>query len=487
MTPWLPILRSPRGTAFLLTFALALVTFSRMPFLHSSVLNEDETVYLYVAQSTLETGYPYVKAFDHKGPLLYYAFAPMAKLGGGRIAPVRSLTTFYLLLTCGLVFLCALKLYTPMLAALAALFYGIYFNGRTDGLASNAELFMMLPSVGCLYAYLVSREKRERTALFVSGLLAAAAFFTKATALFTVAVVPALLLIGEGTPRQKARRLVFWGLGGVALSGAVFGWFAAAGHLGELLFSYFKINSSYTAFFDWKSASYQYLAALSDTLGSTLTGALAGVSGLTLLFYRRKVERFRFLLLAVLLAASLVGVFAAKQISMHYFLQLGLPFALLIPAALSLLDDEAVARMTLALFCLAALTHLTLVNRGLKTSLMGPQSPPDNEAQASAYIKGRTSEGDSLFIAHGSAILYYLSGRRYPGRYFHFYQHGLPMRLYTDSPADFERTVGGTKPRLVLSDTSPPSDTPYIQAWMDANYERTGRVGTYDVYEPKSP
>ncbi len=121
----------------------------RAPLHTALVLDWDESVYFYVAQSALEHGLPYLHAFDHKGPLLYWIFALPIAVFPGSLEPLRVFTTLTLILSMGFVFQTAREIGARFsLALIAPALYGLMFV-HFGGLGCSAEIFMLVPvSVG---------------------------------------------------------------------------------------------------------------------------------------------------------------------------------------------------------------------------------------------------------------------------------------------------------------------------------------------------
>src|SRR5690606_27078778 len=131
----------------------------------------------------------------------------------------------YLLLSMFFVYLAATRLTSSLAAVLPPLVYGLMFAvPGFGGLASNGELFMMLPVIIAVLTYLDYRQNGAGYLIFLSGAFSAAAFLMKATAIFSVAIVPVFLIYDffYGKPRRPGAFLA-----GAALYTA--GFLAAAG------------------------------------------------------------------------------------------------------------------------------------------------------------------------------------------------------------------------------------------------------------------
>lgn len=148
--------------AFLLISILIFLL--RLPHSTQAVIDWDEGVHFTMTADWLRGGIPYLTAWDHKPPGLYLILAPVIYLFGANLIALRIFTTLYLLLSMVVLYQLSRKIWGRNIAVLPPLFYGLLFSGKDfGGLASNGELFMMLPVLIAFLAafiYLESRKNR---------------------------------------------------------------------------------------------------------------------------------------------------------------------------------------------------------------------------------------------------------------------------------------------------------------------------------------
>ena len=233
----------------LLSFT-ALAVCSKSSFLYPMNNGVDVNCFFTVGRGIVHGLMPYRDLYEQKGPLLYLLYA-LASL-----VSENSFLGVYLLE--GLCFSCFLHLsgriaqtvtgsrviYWPTAAvmALAVPLSGAFTHG-----SSAEECFLPVMALGL---WLVLRALREDRPLgdgegFVLGLCTAAALWTKYTfcGLFAgLALAVMIRYLATGRAGRLPRLIGFFLLGLAALSGAVVGWFALRGALGDLWQVYFIDN-----------------------------------------------------------------------------------------------------------------------------------------------------------------------------------------------------------------------------------------------------
>ncbi|PDW04218.1 ArnT family glycosyltransferase [Candidatus Viridilinea mediisalina] len=174
--------------------ALLLVGFTwwlRAP-LHALPLERDEGAYAIIAARLLAGDVLYRDLFDHKPPLVHLVYMGAVALPGDPVVAVRQWATGYLMVSGGLLFALAWRLY-GRLAALASLALCLSYasSWRFQGLTFNSEAVLMLPAtLGCLLA--VEALLRQRPGwLFGAGVAVGLATLAKPIGL--ALLVPLLL------------------------------------------------------------------------------------------------------------------------------------------------------------------------------------------------------------------------------------------------------------------------------------------------------
>ena len=189
----------PRGTrrASWLPPALAalVAVVCRAPsFLHR-FLDGDEGTYAAVAALINRGGTLYESGgVDNKFPAIYWTYALVFRVFGRyTMGAVHVVALGFVLGTCAVLALLALRLGSARAAWLVVLFYGVFtaaFNPKI--LAANTEVFMMLPLSAAVLLALPSDEDGEppgHGALFASGALVGLACLWKQVAVTTLPVI----------------------------------------------------------------------------------------------------------------------------------------------------------------------------------------------------------------------------------------------------------------------------------------------------------
>lgn len=101
----------------------------------------------------------------------------------------------------------------------------------------------------------------------------------------------------------------------------------------------------------------------------------------------------------------------------HYFLQMGLPFSLLIGIGISLIKIEekdlnkifSMVVLLVAIFSVVNLSQFAVNYRKMST---------DTSYKIAKYIKENTGENDTLFVLGDESIIYFLADRKAATKYF---------------------------------------------------------------------
>ncbi len=475
-----------------LRFALvaAIVIGLRLPTLHQTVIDWDESVYLVVTQDLIDGGELYRTVWDHKGPFLYAMLAPAVWIADGRIAPIRCFATLCLLVTMFFVDLVGRRVSSPDWSFVGALVYGVFFSvPRFGGLAANGELFMMLPAtIAIWFALRWEPDATRRRNLVGCGFFSAVAIFTKTTALFTVAVIPLLILVrakSRGRPRRLAAAAdlaaVAWPA--VVITGSILCWFLVTGRLSDFLFATVGFNRAYVAGTPLLAAWEQFAAFFAwAAVGDTLT-ALAVIGAIFLALKNPPIAGpswIRSLVIGLCLL-SMLGVVAARNLFFHYYLQMALPIALVITLFVASLGiDGAVRRrvcwIALALGVVSAFSPHRFGPEGLT------RKPAEDRVlvEVAAYIDEQAQPGDDLYVLGGEPVLYYLCRRSSPSRYFFWLYLTERWDAILDSRTSALATFAANPPRWFIF---APHDleVPEVENFMFSRYVLVREIGAYRI------
>lgn len=460
-----------------------IVFLMRLPLSTRTVIDWDESVYFTIAQDILHGGVPYKTMWDHKGPMMFFVFVPVIKLFGNSIIALRIFTTLYLLTSMFFVYFISLRLFGKAICLIPPLIYGLFFM-QFGGLASNGELFMMLPLIiaTLCFIYYWQGVYNQHLMLFLCGFFSATAILFKATSLFTALILPITIIIKSTLyERFNFKRLrcdlVWYFIGGITTLVLIIGYFLYHHSVIDFYNGFYLFNTLRVNVISFKEGLTKLCDFLWDTIKWNLITQLTFVSTL-FIFLRRDYNREQkqvAIFLISLMFGSLVGVLWGKYMFSHYFLQMSLSFALLIGFAVSLLEiDVAFVKkivsilliMMLLLFCTNAINDFNL---NYKTNYK-----KSDEYKVAEYIKNNTNVNETIFVMGGQPIIYFLSERKSPTKYFFWIHHTgeleqiLEKLKMKNSSEDYDKT----KPTYIITPSGDPTHV---------NYRDEIRIGGYKL------
>lgn len=455
------------------------------------VINWDESLIFVIAQDLVEGGTMYRTTWEHKGPMLFLPFVPVVAVAGPSIPALRLYTTFLLLVTMLMVELIARRLFRPERAFVAPMIYGTFFCvPHFGGLASGAELVMMVPvSLAILLAVVGHTSKRDGLLYFLSGVVLALSGLVKASALYSGAAILLVLLFEQlreaQTPsRRPLARLGWFAAGGAASLGLIVTVFALKGLLGDFLFANLWFNARHYV----QTVPQGELGAwLPAFLGWAATGdlftVLALASGLLLLWKCRAKElrTWSATLVIALVVTSFFGFTLGRRMLFHYYLQMALPFALLICWAVTRLRLGATDASRVAVVGLVLAVASAFAGHRDRAGVRS-RDPQGDKTLTSVVAQVRASSGprDSIYVLGGEPVIYFLAERKAPTRYFWWvfctdtYDAGLASQR--EVVAAFTRKP----PRLFVYKRSEPR-VPALEQFMFANYVPIATVDDYQI------
>lgn len=485
-----------------LTLLAGLVLFLRLTALPQSVIDWDESIYLLMARSMLQGHVPYTAVWDTKPPGLYVLFALAQILFGQTVLAIRLLAMAVVTATTLLIWLYGRSLLGGWaIGALAALFYAI-FSTQNGGLASNAEI-MFAPFTVAAFLLLGWRtgvpaaiQPGRRLTFLAIGLLLGAAIQIKAVAGMELLAVlallglPPLLSRRAGRPLQRGETALAAGL---VLVGALLplllaaGAFVLEGHFADYVYANFTATSIYL-----RAAPPLAPAPVAEALLAQARGAallwLAALAALPLAWsIRRRHPHVALNLLALGMwwAFALAATVLSRRYFPHYFLQVLPPLSLLAAAvivqAVQLDSGLPRARQALLVGLIVAIGLAQPIARPLRHSLEEAQvlirRTPRVELlnYTAAYLRERMAPDDTIFVAEGPPILYYLTGAPIPTRYaLPAYLNRPDVSVITgiDPLAELERIMALRPRYVVLAEDyrHDPVFLAHLQAHLARNY-----------------
>lgn len=487
--------------------------------------NVDESYAIALAQRVLDGHALYHEAISQRGPLMYYAYALIAKIGGwDNIVSLRLWALGFAFLHVGLVYWGALRLLSQRAAIVATLLstYALTLGlPPFDRFALNGEYLQLPPLVvGIVLGALALRrtQPRRRGLLFGAGLALGAAISVKQSAFLHVA--PAIVWIAVRAHRERSPRSALVDtaalIGGALVIPIIFVIHAAStGTLAEMYFYCVRYNVIVhvgEAGGGLTPASFE----VQGNRGFALAVAAVTIAGVRALALRLRAcfrERsigplFRAFelgqYLAIHLAVALISAASLRRFFSHYFI-LSIPILALILARLVDRITRRVKADTMATIYRGALATL-LVLCALETYALekidGRVAHDKLVIRLSQYIEATTAKDDKVFVWGFSPWLYAYSHRRPAGRYvFSTYVTGLVPWRHDDLQGEQKRIVPGSnealmadlekeQPELFIDSGSimlarPVRTYPRWAAWLRERYCFEVRVRGFDVYRRK--
>jgi hypothetical protein len=416
-------------------------------------LSDDEATYSVVASELRGGKVLYRDVVDHKPPLIYATYAATQVVAGrtGGMLLLHALTALVVLATGLLLARITRRVLadagdapddTPFWAALLyVVFTATLFD--YDALASNCELFMVLPLVGSVLVYLAAIEVGARPGLLLgSGALVAVAALYKYQAVVQLPLYAVHLAYVHR--RRGALRLVGGCLalvGGAALVlGAAVG-IAVRYDAWSSAWFWFRFNFAYVkqglalADLRFRAVRVAYGVVPAAMLwGAGLYAVVRAVRAST-----PSPQRLD-LFLVGWLAVSAFAVSAGGRFFGHYFHQTTAPLAVLAAPVLARLGRRRPALVRAGMAVPAGLFFILGIAHGSVMAAIG-QPDPDYPAMA-AFIDGHSAATDRLLIWGNAPVLYFQAGRPLGSRFvFSNYLTGLSPATRTQSDPALDASV----------------------------------------------
>lgn len=485
-----------------LLLILLLVFAIRLLIINVSVIDWDESVYFTIAQDIANGGVPYKTTWDTKGPLLFFILVPVTLLFDDSIPALRVYTSLYLLLSMYFVYLLAKRLFSGFAVLIPPLVYGLMFISF-GGLASNGELFMMLPVILALLTYLDYEKKERPYLLFLSGFFSCAAFLIKATALFSAMVVPLFILYfclfrGPRTFKSLLIRAALYAAGFLTPAIILTLYLASQGAARDFYETYFIINRKYVGEVSLLAAVIElvyYLHWLILRKFEVITiASIIGTMVLLIQLLRRKLsgENVSALLFILAMAVlSLVGVIWGRRMFPHYYLQMGLAYALIIGFAVySLGLGTPVIKAAIAVIAV-----LFFIQSPVTRTVAGVKSTDENyferssSYEAAEYIQSHSEKDETMLVIGGQPIVYFLSNRRPAIKYFWWTEHHNIMYRILNLEDSVPEMLNDSKPDYIVFYDGEREEfklhLDYIDSFIDKNYSLENSVEGYKIYRLK--
>jgi hypothetical protein len=472
------------------------VVLAHAPSFVHRLLDGDEAIYGSIAALMNGGGVLYAGGgVDNKPPGIFWVYAATFRVAGTyQMTAVHAVGLLVLVATCLLFFAIARSQAGVRAGLLAALIYGISTGaGNPRLLASNTELFMMLPLTASVLLML------RRRWLWSGALMVAAGAFRQSAAINLLLAPIAILLLESRDRRFRASGHFAAGLAGALAAGAVV--LAATGSLAGFwdwtigsLYGYASTN--WTPDLVWMRARDSVIQFV-GSIAVVWVGAVAGAWRWKRLAPAQQV-------IVAWLVVSVPGSLAGGHLSWHYFIQVMGPLALVaafaIDRGLSTPMRRWIAAATMAGLAVPMLGWgwFDLVSDPLTYDFSAPV--PQHQAVAD-YIAAHTRPDDRVFVWGVWPALYVESDRimasRFPGFLRGFTRgSGLPPNNW-DTTAEvwpeLQADLTAHPPALIV-DTAPAgwsdfamypmSNYPLLAAFVSSRYHVMTTIDGVVIYAP---
>jgi hypothetical protein len=480
--------RSTTGRALALD-ALVLLLAASFLCVHGTFLDlaRDSTIFSYIGGVIASGGFPYVDAWDHKGPLVYLVYG----LAQGVVLPPQLALSVIInaaLLVASVVLHLHLRQIVGRLASLIGILVGMagVYAFASLGLTEAIAAPLQLLSLSATFAF-----SRHRSPAFLAclGVLAAAVLLIRAdlAALPLIMIVLCLVLSAKQADGLLWRRLA---VNLVAVAGAfllmalpvvVYLW--AGDALAAMVDQYIVYNLFHIS----GSAGRRMLSGVSLTktfLREPLIGAAVFI-GLTLALSQlvslvlrpTHVAAGPFSLASlcparsdqiVLLAGLVAAFFAAYGLTIlsawgftHYLVSL-VPTSMVLAggcfaALLNGIRTMGQGRLAVGLiaFGMVAISYGELLKSTLWSVLLPPTAAAVEKQRLIDHLKSLTDPGQPILVYGADGSLYTATGTYAPTRY--FYQYPLITKNYATAARiqEFGRAIQKDRPAVIVVENNP--------------------------------
>lgn len=424
--------------ALLILLILAFNFLLRFPFLHVP-LERDEGEYAYIAAQITDGGVPYRDAFNQKSPGIFYLYALIFSLFGTNVAALRLFVAFYNLISIFFIYRIGRKLADREFGLVAALVFSIVSSERRLlGFSANTEIFMLAPGIAAMYFVVRFMEQRRLPQLALAGILFGVSALIKQPALLNF-VAAGLFLAAFAVYRRENVPAAFGNLAALSFScllplAATLFCFLRVGASGDFLYQVLWHNFDYIA---REVPNAEVVKNLAVTLRFMLQSQgllwVLCIFGVVCTLGKRSAG---FTLMAAWLAVAMIEVSLGKRFTLHYFLQLAPPFAIVaalgfcrLMALLGFRQNGvprrgsifgAVLLFIVALPVYANYRYFSYTPAQL-SRLMYTESPFIEAVAAGEFLKANSRPGDRIFVVGSEPEILFYSQRRSASKYIIFY------------------------------------------------------------------
>lgn len=391
-------------------------------------MERDEGEYAYAGQLILRGHPPYEHLYNMKWPGTYYSYALIEAIFGGRLEGVHFGVLFVNLASIIVVYLIANRLFASHAAVAAAVtFAALSVSPWISGLAGHATLFVVLAALGGIFCLQLALARRRLWLFFAAGFLAGLAPLMKQPGVVFTLFIVAFWAWEEFRSPVHRRQMIT--TGAALLAGILTPFIlllvelVATRTLGTFWLWTVSYASQYGEPLSGKAVSRLARNFIELASDGWLFWILAGLGAATLGMHPRTRSAAPFLI--GLLTLSFIGVCPALTFRGHYFILMLPAVALLVGAAVFVVEQRLARRSPRAApFCalglvLAPLTLSLWAERDFYFSMTPTQASqyvysgnPFVEVMPIAdYIREHSDVGDQIAVIGSEPEIYFYARR----------------------------------------------------------------------------
>lgn len=387
----------------------------------------DEGTYAYIADVIEHGGLPYLDAFDHKPPAVYYIYSLAFRLFGHVVSSPR-LLAFLFVSAAGIALFMLIQRMTQRF--LPAVFATILFGLATSspaytGFNSNTEIFT-LPFLGWGLWFLLDDDPPPmRYAL--AGLLFGMGLMVKQP----VAIIACTTFICKGTmllkyPRRLAINALVYATGMFIPFAAFAAYFAAKGGLAAFWNDSFSYNFNYIAVLSWRQSLPILVNAINHILYLDPFTLIAGIVGGGVFLAGRARNSHKLYFLAGFVGTGFATAMG-KYFYGHYFVFLLLFLSAGAGLGLASLMNGRLSKVSVAgamLILLASgfvLTPFFVMPAKNLLHICYGFSPFHQSVTLGQYLKKTSLPNATAYIIGSEPQILFYGGLTSPTRVFYFY------------------------------------------------------------------
>ena len=420
---------------WLLIPVMALISVVPRLFYLNVPFERDEGAYAYVSDVISRGGLPYLDAFDHKPPGVYYLYNLSFKLFGHEVTSPRIMALLFVMATCVLAFFLVYRMTSSHFAG----FYSMVFLGLASsspaytGFNSNTEIFTIPLVLGGIW--LLLSDEPTPSAYFVSGLAFGAAVLIKQP---VATIAAAVLACSIARQFRETRRIAIsfslFSLGSILPILICVTYFAARGGLSAFWEGFYSYNAGYMTGPSIQ-ASYQMLArSITHIFRIDPVTWLAGFAGIIIFVLATSRSYHRWFYLAALSGAS-ASVAMGKYFYLHYFIFM-VPF-LAIGAALGVGQLLKWRCKGVVIVCSLAILAVSVVSnaryfrmpaREILEISYNARMPFCQSLSLGNWLRAQAGMNGTVFIIGSEPQILFYAGITFPSRFFYFYPVMTPTQ-----------------------------------------------------------